>query len=78
METWKMKETTAKKEQTAAKRLITVDELAEITATSKAKWFRHIWAGDCPLPIIRLGRSIRFDMADVERYLEKSTVPAGK
>lgn len=69
---------TAKKEQTATKKLITVDELAEITATSKAKWFRHIWAGDCPLPVIRLGRSIRFDMTAVERYLEKSTVPAGK
>ncbi len=64
------------KEKATAKKLITVDELAVITATSKALWYRHFWAGTCPLPIIRLGRSIRFDLADVERYLENSTVPA--
>ena len=51
-------------------RLLTVDELAELLGVPVKTVYRWRHRGEGPEPI-RVGRFLRFDPADVSRWLEK-------
>ena len=54
--------------------LMSIDELADYLGESKRTIYRYIQTGDCP-PYIRLTtKNIKFDKADVDRWLESKKV----
>lgn len=64
----------AKKE---SRRLITIDELSERWSIPKATLYN--WVNQRRLPHVKLGRALRFNVADLDTLLERSTIGlAGK
>ncbi len=53
-------------------RLLTVNEVAESLRVSTMTVYRMLKSGQ--LPATRVGRSYRFRLSDVERYLEQGRV----
>jgi excisionase family DNA binding protein len=56
-----------------SERLLTAAELAEHLAVPKTWILESARSG--AMPCVRLGRYVRFDLADVERWLEKCKRP---
>lgn len=54
------------------KRLLTVRQAAVYLATTPSTLYTKIWRRE--LPFIKLGRSIRFDIADLNGLIEGSRV----
>lgn len=54
-------------------RLLTTDEVSNITGLSKS-WFEHQrWLGGDEGPrYIKIGRSVRYRLADVQAWLDKN------
>ena len=54
-------------------RLLTTEEVAQITGMSKS-WFEHQrWlGGEEGPPYIKIGRSVRYRTADLQRWLEQA------
>jgi excisionase family DNA binding protein len=55
-------------------RLLTVDEVAELTGWRPATVRQKIWRRE--LPYVKLGRSVRFKEVEIQKIIESSTVPA--
>ena len=54
--------------------LMSIEELAEYLGENRRTIYRYIQLGDCP-PYIRLtAKNIKFDKADVDKWLESKKV----
>ena len=56
------------------KRLLTASEAAEYLGL--AQWTIRQWASMGRIPKVKLGRSLRFDLADLDDVIEKGKTPA--
>jgi len=59
------------------KRLLTVNEIADLLHIAPMTVYAMKAAKRLPFPYIKLGRSIRFDQTDVEAYLQQSKHAGG-
>jgi excisionase family DNA binding protein len=55
-------------------RLLTVDEVARLTGWRPATIRQKVWRRE--LPYVKLGRSVRFKEAEINRLIEGSEIPA--
>ena len=63
--------------QIPIRRLMTIEQLASLWSVSKATLYN--WVNQGRLPYVKLGRSLRFDVVEIEKYREQSTIAvAGK
>jgi excisionase family DNA binding protein len=53
-------------------RLLTVRQAAEYLGTTPSTLYSKIWRRE--IPFIKWGRSVRFDMADLDELIEQSKV----
>jgi len=61
----------------AARRLISIVELSALWSVPKATLYN--WVNQGRLPYVKLGRSLRFDLVQIEQFREQSTIAvAGK
>jgi excisionase family DNA binding protein len=59
------------------RQLITIEELSALWSIPKATLYN--WVNQGRLPYIKLGRSLRFDLIEIESFRERSTIGvAGK
>jgi excisionase family DNA binding protein len=59
------------------RRLIAIEELSVLWSVPKATLYN--WVNQGRLPYVKLGRSLRFDLAQIEEIRERSTIGvAGK
>lgn len=59
------------------RKLITIDELSALWSVPKATLYN--WVNQGRLPYVKLGRSLRFDLIQIEEFRERSTMAvAGK
>lgn len=59
------------------RKLITIDELSALWSVPKATLYN--WVNQGRLPYVKLGRSLRFDIVQIEEVREQSTMAvAGK
>ncbi len=59
------------------RRLINIDELSALWSVPKATLYN--WVNQRRLPYVKLGRSLRFDLIQLEEFREQSTMGvAGK
>jgi excisionase family DNA binding protein len=61
-------------EKTNMTRLLTVDQVAELTGWRPATIRMKIWRRE--LPYIKLGRSVRFRESEIMKFIEGAEVPA--
>ena len=60
-----------------SRRVITIDELSERWSIPKATLYN--WVNQRRLPYVKLGRSLRFNVSDLDAFLECRTIGlAGK
>lgn len=57
-----------------SKRLLTAEQAAEYLGL--ATWTVRQWASMGRLPKVKLGRSLRFDISDLEKVIEEGKIPA--
>jgi excisionase family DNA binding protein len=50
-------------------RLLTIDELAARLKVKKSWVYARIHAKNLPIPVIRVGHYVRFNAADVEKFI---------
>lgn len=53
-------------------RLLTVNQAAEYLGTTPATLYTKVWR--CEIPFVKLGRSVRFDVRDLDLLIEQSKV----
>ena len=53
-------------------RLLTVQEAARYMAVSVSTLYGWVWQRR--IPFVKMGRALRFDLADLERFIETSRV----
>lgn len=59
------------------RKLITIEELSALWSVPKATLYNWVFQGR--LPYVKLGRSLRFDVVQIEEFREQSTMAvAGK
>jgi excisionase family DNA binding protein len=64
-------------QQNLARQLINIDELASLWSVPKATLYN--WVNQGRLPYVKLGRSLRFDVLQIEEFREHCTMGlAGK
>jgi excisionase family DNA binding protein len=51
--------------------LMTIPEVGAELRIDRATVYRLLRRGDLPLPLVRIGSSVRVRVADLERYLEQ-------
>ncbi len=56
------------------KRLINIQELAEYTGNTVATLY--VWVHQRKIPYIKWGRNIRFDLNEIDRFIENCRIPA--
>ena len=61
----------AKNEAFMRKRLLNVAELSEYLGLSPQTIYNQLSAGTFPIKTKRLGRLLKFDIRDVDRYLDQ-------
>jgi excisionase family DNA binding protein len=54
------------------RKLITIDELSALWSVPKATLYN--WVNQARLPYVKLGRSLRFDLVQIEELRERSTM----
>jgi predicted DNA-binding transcriptional regulator AlpA len=57
--------------------LLSPRQAAEILCLKEATLAQFRWRGDKRLPWVKLGKSIRYKLADIEAFIERSTVRQG-
>jgi len=58
-------------------RLMTIEELAQLWAVSKATLYN--WVYQKRIPYLKIGRSLRFDPVEIKAFLDRSRIgTAGK
>jgi predicted DNA-binding transcriptional regulator AlpA len=55
-------------------KLISAGKTAEILGLKESTLAQYRWRGDTRLPWVKLGKSIRYKLSDIEDYIERSTV----
>ena len=55
-------------------KLLTAVEASEILGLKESTLAQYRWRGDNTLPWVKLGKSIRYKLSEVEAYIERSTV----
>ena len=55
-------------------RLLTVDQVARLTGWRPATIRQKVWRRE--LPYVKLGRSVRFKEAEIQKLIEGSAMPA--
>ena len=64
-------------ERRVRRELITIDELSALWRVPKATLYN--WVNQRRIPYVKLGRSLRFDLVEIEQYRRESTIAvAGK
>jgi excisionase family DNA binding protein len=53
-------------------RLLTVQQAADYLGTTASTLYSKVWRRE--IPFIKLGRSVRFDLADLDKLIEQSKV----
>jgi len=61
-------------EKTNMTRLLTVDQVAQLTGWRPATIRMKVWRRE--LPYVKLGRSVRFKESEISKLIEGSEVPA--
>ena len=54
------------------RKLITITELSALWSIPKATLYN--WVNQGRLPYVKLGRSLRFDLVQIEEYRERATI----
>ncbi len=57
------------------RRLVTVREAAQYLAVSVSTLYGWVWQRR--IPFVKVGRSLRFDLADLEEFIEVNRTQAG-
>jgi predicted DNA-binding transcriptional regulator AlpA len=58
-------------------KLLSAGETAEILGLKESTLSQFRWRGDKRLPWVKLGKSIRYKLSDIESFIERSTVGKG-
>jgi predicted DNA-binding transcriptional regulator AlpA len=58
-------------------KLLSAGETAEILGLKESTLAQFRWRGDKRLPWVKLGKSIRYKLSDIESFIERSTVGKG-
>lgn len=58
-------------------KLLSAGEAAAILGLKESTLAQFRWRGDKRLPWVKLGKSIRYKLADIEEFIERSTVRHG-
>jgi excisionase family DNA binding protein len=56
------------------KRLINIQELAEYTGNTVGTLY--VWIHQRKIPYIKWGRNIRFDLNEIDKFIENHRIPA--
>ena len=57
--------------------LLSASETAKILGLKESTLAQFRWRGDKRLPWVKMGKSIRYKLADIEAFIERSTVGKG-
>jgi predicted DNA-binding transcriptional regulator AlpA len=55
-------------------KLISADIAADILGLKESTLAQYRWRGDTRLPWVKLGKTIRYKLSDIEAYIDRSTV----
>lgn len=58
-------------------KLISAGETANILGLKESTLAQFRWRGDKRLPWVKLGKSIRYKLSDIEEFIERSTIGKG-
>jgi predicted DNA-binding transcriptional regulator AlpA len=58
-------------------KLLSAGQAAEILGLKEATLAQFRWRGDKRLPWVKLGKTIRYKLTDIEDFIERSTVGKG-
>lgn len=58
-------------------KLLSAGQAAEILGLKESTLAQFRWRGDKRLPWVKLGKSIRYKLTDIEAFIERSTVGKG-
>jgi excisionase family DNA binding protein len=53
--------------------LVNVNEAAQFLAVSPSTLYGWVWQRR--IPFVKVGRAVRFDMADLERFISQNRIP---
>lgn len=53
-------------------RLVNIKQAAEYLGLAKGTVYNQVAAGNFPIPVRRIGGSVKFDMRDLDAYIEGS------
>ena len=57
--------------------LVTPSKTATILEIKETTLSQKRWRGDKSLPWVKIGKSVRYKLSDIEAYIERSTVGKG-
>jgi excisionase family DNA binding protein len=57
----------------APRQLLNIDELSALWKVSPATLYN--WVNQGRLPYVKLGRSLRFDVVEIEEFRQRATIP---
>jgi excisionase family DNA binding protein len=57
----------------STKRLLTVQEAAQLLAVSVSTLYGWVWQRR--IPFIKIGRAVRFEVADLEKFIQGNRIP---
>jgi excisionase family DNA binding protein len=58
-------------------KLISAGEAADILGLKESTLAQFRWRGDKRLPWVKLGKSIRYKLSDIEEFIERNTIGNG-
>lgn len=58
-------------------KLLSAGQAAEILGLKESTLAQFRWRGDKRLPWVKMGKSIRYKLADIESFIERSTIGKG-
>ena len=58
-------------------KLISAGQTAEILGLKESTLAQFRWRGDKRLPWVKLGKTIRYKLSDIEEFIERSTIGKG-
>lgn len=58
-------------------KLLSAGETANILGLKESTLAQFRWRGDKRLPWVKLGKSIRYKLTDIEDFIERSTIGKG-
>ena len=58
-------------------KLLSAGETADILGLKESTLAQFRWRGDKRLPWVKLGKSIRYKLSDIEEFIERNTIGNG-